>query len=73
METKIKNMNKEQRFAHCMMLLRTYTHLMTMDAIFYESSASYESWRKEARIAWNILHNMSVMRGEEIYLNLVLR
>lgn len=73
METKIKEMNKEQRFAHCMMIFRTYAAIMTDQAILYDNPGILEIWRDEAKTAWRILKNMSIMRGKEINLYNALR
>lgn len=63
METKdIKQMTKEERLNHLIMLVKSYESLLIYD-IYSENKFGEEMWKKEFRIACSILENMLKMRG----------
>lgn len=65
--TDIKEMNKEQRLSHLIMLTNSYKQLMIYD-IASGNKIGEESWKKEFRIAVNILKGVITMKyGKEAW------
>ena len=73
METKdIKQMTKEERFNHIIMLVKSYESLMIYD-IYTDNKFDEEVWKKNFKVACNILKNMLTMRGKDLSLLFFIR
>lgn len=64
-KTNIKEMTKEQRFTHLVMLVNTYKNLMVYD-IASGNEVGERMWKKDFQSSIKILQGFLKMRGSEI-------
>lgn len=62
----IKEMNKEERFTHLMMLVNTYKRFVIYD-IYKDYKYAFEIDKKNFVTAVRIAENILKMQGKEIY------